>query len=40
MQSGSEDLLVLSDLTFSYTDCDEIVLSASGGNTFEISVAF
>ena len=40
MQSGPGDLLVLSDLTFSFTDCDEIVISASGGNTFEISVAF
>ena len=41
MQSGPEDLLVpLSDLTFSFTDCDEIIISAIGGNTFEISVAF
>ena len=29
MQSGPGDLLVLSDLTFSFTDCDEIVLFAS-----------
>ena len=40
MLSGSGDLLVLSELTFSPTDCNEIVISMSGGGLSKISIAF
>ena len=33
MLSGPRDLLVWSELTFSPTDCDEIVISMSGGGS-------
>ena len=40
MLSGPGDLLVSSELTFSPTDCDEIVVSMSGGGSSKISIAF